>query len=76
MQKYGIVNQYIFGENNKIIDSASNELKRMVWNTLNTPIQMLGGKTLLLGEKFRSELEEEIKLIEADYYENGDNLDW
>ena len=46
MQKYGIVNQYIFGENDKIIDSASNELKRMVWNTLNTPIQMLGGKTL------------------------------
>jgi ATP-dependent exoDNAse (exonuclease V) beta subunit len=45
MQKYGIVNQYIFGENDKIIDSASNELKRMVWNTLNTPIQMLGGKT-------------------------------
>jgi exodeoxyribonuclease V beta subunit len=46
MQKYGIVNQYIFGENDKIIDSASNELKRMVWNTLNTPIQMLGEKTL------------------------------
>lgn len=46
MQKYGIVNQYIFGENNKIIDSASNELKRMIWNTLKTPIEMLGGKTL------------------------------
>lgn len=46
MQKYGIGNQYIFGENDKIIDSASNELKRMVWNTLNTPIQMLGRKTL------------------------------
>ena len=46
MQKYGIVNKYIFGENDKIIDSAPNELKRMVWNTLNTPIQMLGSKTL------------------------------
>lgn len=46
MQKYGIANLLRIDEKDKIIDSASNELKRMVWNTLNSPIPMLGGKTL------------------------------
>ena len=59
MLQYGIQNQLHIGNENKIIDSASNELKRMVWNTLNMPIPMLQGEKLgnLKTSDMKAELE-------------------
>ena len=59
MLQYGIQNQLQIGNENKIIDSASNELKRMAWNTLNMPIPMLQGEKLgnLKTSDMKAELE-------------------
>lgn len=59
MLKYGIQDQFQKNDADKIIDSSSNELKRMVWNTLNMPIPLLGEKKLgnLSTSDMKAELE-------------------
>lgn len=59
MLKYGIQDQFCLNDANKIIDSSSNELKRMVWNTLNMPIPLLGEKKL--GDLKTSDMKAELE---------------